>query len=447
MKSLRSRLTLGVVLVLAAVLTAAGVLVSRYVDSSERDAFDDRLERTAQLSESTALDAVQNGLPENDRRLDAALDATATSLRLVVGPTVLLETGAPPPRRPRLRLGLETFESGGERYRAYTTTLRDPDLEGIARLEVVSGLGALESRQADLDRRLIALGALALLLAAAGTWLAAELVLRPVRRLRSLASSIADNEDLDRRVPDDAGPAELRSLAASLNAMLERLGRSTADRERALAATRRFTADAGHELRTPLTSVQATLDALRRHPELPHGRRAEMLGDAATEQRRMVDLLDGLQALARGDAPEAQHSTVDLAEVADAAVIAAAARHPDVAIDAELPETAVTVRGWEPGLRMLVDNLVENAAVHGRDGGRVRVSLDERPVLHVDDDGGGVPEEERARIFEPFARVHGADRPGSGLGLALVDQQARHHDVRVAVGDSPLGGARFTVSF
>jgi signal transduction histidine kinase len=447
MKSLRGRLTLGVVLVLAAVLTAAGVLVSRYVDSSERDAFDDRLERTAQLSEATALDAVQNGLPENDRRLDAALDATATSLRLVVGPTVLLDTGAPPPRRPRLRLGLGTFESGGERYRAYTTTLRDPDLEGIARLEVVSGLGALESRQADLDRRLLGLGTLALLLAAAGTWFAADLVLRPVRRLRSLASSIADDEDLDRRVPDDAGPAELRSLAASLNAMLERLGRSTADRERALAATRRFAADAGHELRTPLTSVQATLDALRRHPELPDGRRAEMLGDAATEQRRMVDLLDGLQALARGDAPDAEHSTVDLAEVADAAVVAAAARHPDVAIDAELPETAVTVRGWEPGLRLLVDNLVENAAVHGRDGGRVHVSLDEGPVLHVDDDGGGVPEDERGRIFEPFARIDGTDRPGSGLGLALVDQQARHHGVRVAVGDSPLGGARFTVSF
>jgi two-component system, OmpR family, sensor histidine kinase PrrB len=447
MKSLRGRLTLGVVLVLAAVLTAAGVLVSRYVDSSERAAFDDRLERTAQLSEATALDAVQNGLPENDRRLDAALDATATSLRLVVGPTVLLDTGAPPPRRPRLHLGLETFESGGQDYRAYTTTLRDPDLEGIARLEVVSGLGSLESRQADLDRRLVGLGALALLLAAAGTWLAAELVLRPVRRLRSLASSIADDEDLDRRVPDDSGPAELRSLAASLNAMLERLGRSTADRERALAATRRFAADAGHELRTPLTSVQATLDALRRHPELSEDRRAAMLGDAATEQRRMVGLLDGLQALARGDAPEAVHSAVDLAEVADAAVVAAAARHPGVAIDAELPETAVTIRGWEPGLRMLVDNLVENAAVHGRDGGRVRVSLDDGPVLHVDDDGGGVPEEQRARIFEPFARIDGTDRPGSGLGLALVDQQARHHGVRVAVGDSPLGGARFTVSF
>jgi len=134
-----------------------------------------------------------------------------------------------------------------------------------------------------------------------------------VRRLRRVAAGVAGDEDLGRRVPEDDGPGELRSLAASFNAMLERLGRSTADRERALHATQRFAADAGHELRTPLTSVQATLDALRRHPGLSEDRRTALLGDAATEQRRMVDLLDGLQALARGDAPEAEHSNVDLA--------------------------------------------------------------------------------------------------------------------------------------
>ncbi|MEA2177534.1 MAG: two-component system, OmpR family, sensor histidine kinase PrrB [Solirubrobacteraceae bacterium] len=448
MKSLRGRLTLGVVLVLAAVLAVAGVLVSRYVDSSERAALDDRLERTAQLSEATALDAVQDGLPENDRRLDAALEATVTSLRLLVGPTVLLDTGAPPPKRPRLRLGLQTFASDGQRYRAYATTLRDPDLEGIARLEVVTGLRSLERRQSELDRRLLGLGALTLLVAAAGTWLAAELVLRPVRRLRRVAAGVAGDEDLGRRVPEDDGPGELRSLAASFNAMLERLGRSTADRERALHATQRFAADAGHELRTPLTSVQASLDALRRHPGLPEDRRAAMLQDAATEQRRLVDLLDGLQALARGDAPEAEHATVDLAELVDAAVVAAAARHPDADVSAGLPDAPVAVRGWEPGLRLLVDNLVENAAVHGRRGGRVLVTLEAAgPVLHVDDDGAGVPPAERERIFEPFARVDGTGRPGSGLGLALVSQQARHHGATVTVGDAPLGGARFTLRF
>ena len=146
------------------------------------------------------------------------------------------------------------------------TTLNDRSLGGLARLEVASSLAAVEDRQASLDRRLALLGLLALAVGGAGTWLAASLVLRPLRRLRALASSVAADEDLDRRVPADAGPTELRSLAASLNAMLARLGRSAADRERALQATRRFAADAGHELRTPLTSVQATLSMLGRHP-------------------------------------------------------------------------------------------------------------------------------------------------------------------------------------
>ena len=168
MRSLRGRLTLGVVLVLAAVLAVAGVLVARYVDSSERDALDDRLERTAELSQATALDAVEDGLPDSDSRLDASLEATQTSLRLLVGTTTLLDTGAPPPHRPRLPLGLRTFARDGRRYRAFTTTLRDPDLEGVARLEIVTALAGLEDRQADLERRLLGLGLLALLVRHAG---------------------------------------------------------------------------------------------------------------------------------------------------------------------------------------------------------------------------------------------------------------------------------------
>jgi two-component system sensor histidine kinase PrrB len=69
------------------------------------------------------------------------------------------------------------------------------------------------------------------------------------------------------------------------------------------------------------------------------------------------------------------------------------------------------------------------------------------PAIEVDDDGPGIPESERERIFEPFQRVDGVDRAGSGLGLALVAQQARLHDAAVTVGDSPLGGARLRVDF
>jgi signal transduction histidine kinase len=383
------------------------------------------------------------------------LSGTGSSLRLVLAGRELLQAGVDVPEHDRLHRGLQTFTAGGRRYRALVTTLRDRTL-GTARLEVISSLRGIEGREAALRRRILALGLVALAVAGAGVWLAAELVLRPLRRLRAVTSSVAEDEDLDRRVPTDDAPDELRSLATSFNAMLARLGRSAADRERALAATRRFTADAGHELRTPLTSVQATLSALGRHPELDADRRTAMIDDALADQRRLVALLDGLQALARGDAGPLEQTEVDLADVVDAAVTAAAARHPQTEIAARLPDGAVSVTGWEPGLRLLADNLVENAARHGRPGGRVAVTLgaggdgvadDAWLRIEVDDDGPGVPPAQRERIFEPFARIDGADRPGSGLGLALVAQQARHHGATVEVGDAPLGGARFTVRF
>jgi len=193
--------------------------------------------------------------------------------------------------------------------------------------------------------------------------------------------------------------------------------------------------------------VQATLDILRRHPELPAERREGMIADALAEHQRLVGLLDGLQALARGDAGPVEHGEVDLAEIVDAAVSAVAERHPEVALSADLPDDPVIVDGWEPGLRLLADNLIENAARHGRDHGHVEITLTPSAVLRVDDDGPGVPQNKRAQIFEPFARIDGADRPGSGLGLALVAQQVRHHGASIHVGDADLGGARFTVRF
>ncbi|MDP9344859.1 MAG: HAMP domain-containing histidine kinase, partial [Actinomycetota bacterium] len=373
MRSLRGRLTAGVLLVVGVLLLAAGLVAAREVDSSQRAAFDDRLRRTAELSRATAAAAVNDAVPENDRRLDAVLTATASSLRLRLGSTILLDTGAPPPRRPLLPMGLHTFAAGGTRYRAYVTSLKDRDLGGLARLEVVSSLTSLEARESTLHRRLVLLALAALLATSVLVWLVTSLALRPLRRLRAITSSVAEDQDLTRRVPA-GGPAELRSLADSFNAMLARLGRSAEDRERALEATRRFAADAGHELRTPLTSVQATLSALGRHPDLDAERQSAMIADALSEQRRLVDLLDGLQALARGDAGPLEHTQVDLADLVDELVTGAAARNPDLLVRAELPDDPTLVEGWEPGLRLLIGNLVTNAVRHGRAGGEVRVT-------------------------------------------------------------------------
>src|SRR3954471_2749304 len=353
MRNLRGRLTLGVTLVLAVVLLIAGTVVSHRVDRAERNTVDDRLKRTAELSTASAVAAVDQELPDSDKRLDAALSATGTSLRLLLGGTTLLETGAAPAGGPPRRPGLHTFEAGGRRYRTYTTTLRDEHLGGSALLQVTGGLAGVEHRQSRLDRFLVLLGVAVLLVAGLGTWFAADLVLRPLRRLRAVTSSIAGDEDLGRRVPPDDGPAELRSLAASINAMLGRLGRSAADRERALAATRRFAADAGHELRTPLTSVQATLSALSRHPDVAPERREALIADALAEHHRLVHLLDGLQALARGDAGPLEHTPVDLGDLVDEVVTGAVAQDPALHIAAELPDEPVVVHGWEPGLRIL----------------------------------------------------------------------------------------------
>jgi signal transduction histidine kinase len=447
-RSLRGRLTLGVLLVLAAVVVAAGAAALHEVDKSEHDALDDRLQRTAELTRPAAVAAVEQQVPSNDDRLNAVLRATGSSLRLRLGKVELVSAGTtPPPENGSLARGLSTFTAGGRRYRAYVTTLKDPDLGGAARLEVVSSLRGTERRIDQLQKRVALIGAAGLVVAGMLVWLIASLVLRPLARLRAVTASIADDEDLGRRVPDDRGPSELRSVARSFNAMLARLGRTADDRERALAATRRFAADAGHELRTPLTSVQTTLSALRRHPELDDARRASMLDDALAEQRRLVDLLDGLQALARGEAGPIEHAPVDLTELVDEVLMAAGSRHPEVEISAGLPEAPVVVEGWEPGLRLVVENLVFNAIRHG--GHRVRVTLaPEGPALVVDDDGPGVPDDERERIFEPFARIDGVRTPGSGLGLALVAQQAGHHGAAVAVERAPeLGGARFSVRF
>jgi two-component system, OmpR family, sensor histidine kinase PrrB len=186
---------------------------------------------------------------------------------------------------------------------------------------------------------------------------------------------------------------------------------------------------------------------LSRHPDIPSEQRAALVRDALAEHRRLVDLLDGLQALARGDAVAVQHTDVDLADVVAAAAEAAASRHASLSWSAELPDDPVVVRGWEPGLRLMADNLLENAARHGRPAGRVEVSLAAGPTLVVDDDGPGVRREDRERIFEPFVRADGASAHGSGLGLAIVAQQARDHEATVEVDRSPLGGARFLVRF
>jgi two-component system, OmpR family, sensor histidine kinase PrrB len=296
--------------------------------------------------------------------------------------------------------------------------------------------------------RVAVISAVGILLSAVFSSVLSGLALAPLSRLRQAVAGVSTTRHLSQRLPEVDAASEVRELDSSVNAMLERLERSARETERALAATRRFAADVGHELRTPLTSIRANLDALRRNPGMTESKRREILDEVVAEQNELVGLLDSLQALARGDAADAlPRERIDLGETVDSAIEAARRRHPDTPIELTASDDRLELNAWPDGIRLMVENLLENAIRHG--DSRVWIELrrdgSDTAVLTVDDDGRGVPAAERERIFERFTRGSAATTPGSGLGLALVAQQALLHGGQVQVSESPLGGASFTV--
>lgn len=339
--------------------------------------------------------------------------------------------------------GFQTISVHGRLLRTLTVE------QNGATLEVGEPLAPALDRAAGTRRLVIVAGLIGLAATGAVVWLLTGLALRPVRRLRLRADQVSTTRDLDIRLPDERGPAEVDALAHTLNAMLDRLSASARATEQALTATRRFAADTGHEIRTPLTSAQANLDVLRRNPGMPLTERTRMVEEIAAEQRRLVSLLDSLQALARGDAAGTRpHEEFDLADLLDSAVQATRRRHPLLRMSLTECPDEVAVHGWPDGARNMIDNLLQNAALHAGPRAVVQVALrlcGQRVVLTVDDDGPGVTMADRSRIFERFVRGHGASAPGSGLGLAIVAQQAALHGGEIRVADSPLGGARFEV--
>ncbi len=128
---------------------------------------------------------------------------------------------------------------------------------------------------------------------------------------------------------------------------------------------------------------------------------------------------------------------------------AARRRHPAARIALAEADEGVVVHGWEGGLRLVVDNLVDNAVLHGGPAPRVEVRVrreDAHAVLRVEDDGPGVPAAEREAVLAPFARGAATSAPGTGLGLAIVAQQAALHGGALALGDAALGGLAVTVT-
>ncbi len=256
----------------------------------------------------------------------------------------------------------------------------------------------------------------AALLAALAAFMLTGQGLRPLRRLAGGAAEIERTADPSQRLPQPATSDEIGALTGVLNRMLSSL-------DRARASERRLLADASHELRTPVAALLGNVEYAMRH-----GAEPEVLADLRDDAARLARLVDDLLVLERAGASQAaEPGTVRLEELVRETVrsngqgrVLVAALEP------------ARVRGESDSLARALSNLIENGLVHGPSGRPVTVALrvdSDRALLAVSDEGPGPAGADRERLFERFWRGGDAGaRPGSGLGLSIVQAIAeRHH--------------------
>lgn len=448
--SLRGRLLRRLAVLLALILAFGGL--SSYW--SARRAADTAYDRTLLASAR----AVADGLYSSDGQLRAnvpyvALDTFAYDSAgriyyqvldphggLVSGYEALPAAGPEVPRTddyPALaRFYDGVYRAQEVRVVSLLQPVSEADLEGMAEIRVAETRGARELLVGTLWRMgLLALTALGLV------WLAVSLALRPLEQLRQAVAARA-SDDLQ-PLPEAGLPRELRPLVDALNQFNARL-RGLFERQA------QFIAEAAHELRTPLAALKARLELGRRSEDSAQWRQA--LDEAAGSTERLAQLANQLLSLARIESgaraiAEGGAQRLELGALARELGLALAplAHGRGVALALEAEE-AVWIDGEPTLLSELLCNLLDNALAHTPAGGNVILRVLAPAILEVEDDGSGIPPEERERVFERFYR-RSPGGTGAGLGLAIVGEICRAHRACISLEDGAAGGLRVRVAF
>jgi len=280
-----------------------------------------------------------------------------------------------------------------------------------------------------------------ILLVALAAWYFTGRALRPVEAIRVEAESIT-GATIDRRVPEPETDDEVGRLARTMNAMLDRLEASSRQQ-------RQFVSNASHELRSPLASIRTNLEVALRNPQGTDWR--AVANRALIEDVRMEDTVSELLDLARLDEASGPEPLETLPEIDLDELV-----HDDTEHDRRVPidtarVSAGRVHGRRDQLTRLVRNLLDNAARHANTQVAVGLITDDEDSsveLTVDDDGPGIPPDDRERVFDRFTRLddgRARDAGGLGLGLAMVKAITEYHGGTVTIDDAPLGGARLVV--
>jgi heavy metal sensor kinase len=358
-----------------------------------------------------------------------------------VHPELVGHFSGPPPTPPAQ---LVHTDPAGNRWFAASKTVRAGARELVVLLLVP--LREADAELALLGRVLAGAVPLVLLVSAVVAYLLARKALAPVDALRRSADTITADR-LSERLPVPNPGDELGKLAATVNAMIERL-------ERSFAEMRRFTADASHELRTPLTAIRVEAEAVLDRAQTV-GECKAVVGSILEECARLTRLTDQLLALAREDAGVAhgEPEPVDLGElvgcVAEALRPVAEAKQLILATDLT---PGVVVAGDPVRLRQVAMNLIDNAIKYTPEGGSVRVAVGLRngdAVVTVADTGVGIPAEHFPRVFDRFYRVDKArsrEMGGTGLGLSIARSIVTAHGGSLDLASSPGGGTTATMT-
>ncbi len=430
MNSIRVRLLLALLAMLAAAALVMGWFTYRNVLAETETLFDYQLRQMALSLRDQGEIAPGQANALNDEQLDFVVQIWTVDGRSIYA------SRAHSTLPERALLGLADISVQGETWRTFGVATPTRVIQVAQPRQIRRRLAA------DAALRSVApLLFIAPLLAMLIWWLAA-LTLAPLRRVAADVRERDEHSLLP--LPGEGLPDEVAPLVQALNALLHRLGVS-------LHTQRAFVADAAHELRSPLTALRLQVQLLQRAPDdATRALAIDALGEGITRAARLVEQL---LTLARSEpgAPAAAATPLDLSELVREAVALtlplATLRGSTLALFADAP---VPVNGDAAALTALVRNLADNALRYSPPGAQVelRVSLHAgSPMLQVDDSGPGIAPEDRERVFDRFYRRTNSDEPGSGLGLAIVRGVAEQHGAQVALAASSLGGLRVTVSF
>jgi signal transduction histidine kinase len=430
MRSIRARLLVGLLLLVAVVSLIVGSITYRRVLGEASSLFDYQLRQMALSLGDQASSLSDYALPANPENSDFVIQIwDVASGRRIYSPGF--------PFLDNATLGYSDLTVQNERWIVYALETQTSVIQ-VAQPWAVRDRLARESALRVLGPLLLLL----LVMAAAAAWI----VGRALRPLQSITTQI-EHRDIHSLSPVAVAdlPAEVSPLVEELNRLLVRLAA-------AFASQRDFVADAAHELRSPLTALSLQLQLVER------ARDEEERDQASSRLRAGIDrathLVSQLLTLARN---EPEGVPVHSAPTALGAIVRNAvgdvqplAQQRRLRIDLDAPDE-LAVRGDAEALRILVRNLLDNAIRYSPEDSTVRVraarNAGGQALLEVADQGPGIAPTDRPRAFARFYRAPDASEGGSGLGLAIVKAIAERHGAQVALTDAEPHGLRVVVTF